>query len=113
MADEIVPRPNGLSGQRISARTARTLRQVGENTLVRVATVQGEGIVQTEKVKELNRVGREAVVDTAMLRKFADTVASGDPMLADELRMLTDVARLGTAEIIADTVDTYCREGRR
>jgi hypothetical protein len=86
---------------------------VGHRTLVRMAEVQGESLVQTEKVCEIDHLTRAAMGGQAMLRTWADTLAHGDVFLADELKFFTDVAKMGKGEIIADTIDTYCRESRR
>jgi hypothetical protein len=97
----------------MTRRTARALDAIGEATLRRTAIVRSEGIVQTEKVKEIDHLTREAITGHALLSTWRDTLAHGDPFLADELRFFTDAARLGKGEVIADTIDTFCRESRR
>ncbi len=92
--------------------TSRALTAIEHQTLIRAANVQAEGYVQTTKVHELDSVTREAVTGQAMLAKWRDTVAAGDPLLADELKFFTDIARMGKGEILADTVSTFCRERR-
>jgi hypothetical protein len=104
------PAPNTLADRRQLARTSRALTAIEHRALTRVANVQAEGYVQTAKVHELDALTREALTGQAMLAKWRDTVAGADPMLADELRFFTDIARLGKGEILADTVSTYCRE---
>jgi len=91
----------------------RDLARLERQTIVRTALVQAEGIVQTEKLHEIDHLAREAMSGHAMLRRWADTLAAGDPFLADELKIFTDTARLGKAEVIADTIDSFCRESRR
>ena len=80
--------------------------------MVRAANVQAEGLVQNSKLHEIDQLTREAISGQAMLAKWRDTLAGADPLLADELRFFTDIARMGKGEIIADTIDTYCRESR-
>jgi hypothetical protein len=92
---------------------SRALTALKERTMVRAAGVQAEGYVQIQKTKEIDHLTREAISGQAMLRKWADTLAAGDPFLADEMKFFTDMARLGKGEIIADTIDTFCRESRR
>jgi len=99
-----------LGGDR---RTSRALTNVERNTLIRMASVRGHAMVQTEKVHEIDRLTREAMSGQAMLSRWAATLAQGDAFLADELRFFTDVARMGKGEIIADTVSDFCQEGRR
>jgi hypothetical protein len=96
----------------VSRQTSRALGNIEHNTFVRVAQVQAEGLVQSEKVREIDHVGRQAMTGQAMLRRWADTLATGDPFLADELKFFTDVARIGKGEVMADMIDTYCRESR-
>lgn len=96
----------------MTRRTARTLATVQERAIVRMAVVQAEGLVQAEKVKEIDAVTREAMTGQALLHSWANTLAHGDPFLADELKFFTDIARLGKGEVIADLVDTFCRESR-
>jgi hypothetical protein len=96
----------------VSRASGRALTQVEERTLIRIARVQSEGMVQGEKIRELTHLGRNAETDHALLYKWANTLAAGDPMLHDELRFFGDMVRMGMGEIIADTIDTYCRESR-
>ena len=105
------PLPRGHSGA-LSRRTFRALTALEERTLFRVAAVQAEDYVQTEKLHVIDHLSREALTGQAMLRKWVDVVAAGDPTLAGELLFFTDLARLSKGEVIADTVDTFSREGR-
>lgn len=41
--------------------TSRALAQVERQTLVRIASVQGHAMVQTEKLHEIDRLSREAM----------------------------------------------------
>lgn len=94
-------------------RTVKALTNVQRNTVVRVASVQGHAIVQNEKLREIDRLTREAMTGQAMLQQWATTLAHGDPFIADELKFFTDVARIGKGEIVADTISDFCQEGRR
>jgi hypothetical protein len=80
--------------------------------LIRLASVQAESVVQSEKLHEIDHLARVAMGGQAMLRHWADTLAKGDPLLHDELEFFTNLARVGKGEIIADTLDRYSREGR-
>ncbi len=105
--------PQSRAAVRPSRQTSRGLARLEEQTLLRMAGVQAEGMVQTEKLRELDTLAREAMTGHAMLRQWGDTLAAGDPFLADELKFFTDTARLGKGEIIADTIGSFCRESRR
>lgn len=104
--------PSAASRQ-VSRRTSRALSGIEERTLLRMAVVQAEGLVQAEKLNEIDHLGRVAMTGHAMLVRWGDTLAAGDPLLRDELKFFTDVCRMGKGEIIADTIDTFCRESRR
>jgi hypothetical protein len=104
-----LPRGGGLV---LSRSSSKALAQVEARTLARLADVQGEGLVQGEKLHEIDHLAREAMTGQAMLRRWADTLAHGDPMLADELQFFSDLARMGKGEVIADTLDTFSRDRR-
>lgn len=105
-------RSTGLS-LRDQVRVNRSLSRLEQATLLRLAAVQAEGLVQVQKLREADHLGRVAMTGHAMLVKWADSVAAGDPLLRDELKFFTDICRLGKGEVIADTIDTFCRESRR
>lgn len=102
----------GLGSSYVPRQTGRALARLEGRTLLRLASVQAEGLVQTEKVHEIDRLTREAVSGQALLRHWADHLAGSDPLLADDLRFFTEIAKLGKGEIVADTVTEFCREGR-
>lgn len=97
---------------RIGLGASRRLAAIDRRNLARIANVHGEGLVQGEKIHELNTLAREAVTGYTFLRKWSDHLAGADPILHDELRFFTDATRLAVGEVIADTVDTYSREAR-
>lgn len=97
----------------LDRRTSRALAGVQRNTIVRMASVQGHAMVQTEKLHEIDRLTREAMSGQAMLSRWGATLAQGDAFVADELRFFSDIARMGKGEIIADTISDFCQEGRR
>jgi hypothetical protein len=104
--------PARLLRERLPRQTRNALAAIQHSTTVRLAGVRGEGLVATVKTHELNHVDREAMTGHALLYRCREALAAGDPFLNDELRLLTDTARLGAAEIIADLVADFCRESR-
>jgi hypothetical protein len=109
LRDRLLARP---LEPRLPRRTEREVASVRHRTVVRTAAVQAEGMVQAEKVREVQHLTREAMTDHAMLRKFADVIAAGDIFAADDNRFFLDIAKLGCGEIIADTIAAFSREGR-
>lgn len=106
------PITQGLS-LRDQRRTARSLAQLEARTTVRMAAVDCEAVVSAEKVKGIASVTRTAVTEYTMVKKFADTVSMADPFLTDDLRLITDTARLSMASTIVDLSSNYAREARR
>ena len=88
------------------------LSSMERRTRYRLAAVQAESFVQQAKINEVQHVVREAMNGQALLHGWANTLAAGDPLLGEEMRYFTELSRLGAGEIIADTVDSYCRESR-
>jgi hypothetical protein len=101
--------PRTVSVQR---RTVRALADIEHRTIVRAAAVQGEEVVQAEKLDSIDHLTREAMSGHAMLRNWGGTLSQGDPFITDELKFFIDTARLGKGEVIADTISTYCRDSR-
>ena len=100
-------------GSGLSRRTARALEAIEHRTLTRMANVQAEGYVQAEKLHEIDSLTREAMSGQAMLHKWQQTLSQGDPFVLDDLRFYMEVAKVGKGEVIADTIDSYCRESRQ
>jgi hypothetical protein len=110
---DLVPHTDTLPTRWPDRQTSRTLARLERQTLVRLASVQADGLVQAAKLHEIDHLAREAMTSQAMLRRWADTLAAGDLFIADELKVFSDLARLGKAEVISDTITNFCQEGRR
>lgn len=105
-------RPSSLAEVLANARLRRELSRLGAETVVRVAQTQSTGIVQTEKAHEIDSLAREAMTGQALLTRHRQALAAGDPLMDDDLRFFSDLAKVGKGEVIADTVSSYCRESR-
>ena len=46
----------------------------------------------------------------ALLAKWREVLAGADPMLHDELKFFTDVARMGKAELVMDSITAMRRK---
>ncbi len=112
MAD-LTPYAETLPTRWRDRQTGRALTVIERQTLVRLAIVQADGIVQGEKLREIDYLAHEAMTGQALLRRWADTLAAGDPFVADELKIFSDLAKLGKADVISNTISSYCREARR
>jgi hypothetical protein len=106
MANELVLR---AAGQRLPAKSSRALAWVEGDTLVRLAQVRGESLVQGEKLREIDYLAREAMSGHAFLKGWANHLAGENPLLIDELKFFKDTARLAKADILADTVVAFRR----
>ncbi len=98
---------NNLAARLQAARTGQALASVEHHTVVRVAEVQSEGIVTGEKLREVDRLAYVAMSGQAMLRGWANHLAADDPILTDEMRFFSDVAKLGKGEVIADAINRF------
>ena len=103
----------GAAAPRLPRQTSRALAALEQRTMLRQAGVLAESVVQLTKLQEIDRLAREAASGQAMLVHWRESLAAGDPLLNDELRYFTDLARLGKGEILMDTITTYCRESNR
>jgi hypothetical protein len=109
-ARTVVARPTtgGTLGERLQAgRTGRDLAAVEQRSIVRTANVQSEGFVEAEKLREVDRLAHTAMSGQAFLRGWANHLAGADPMVADELKFFSDIAKLGKGEIIASAIDCF------
>jgi hypothetical protein len=113
MSDLVPTHASGVTPAFTSPGLNRQLARIGRNTLIRVANVRAEADISADKIRELNGVAREAVTDYVMLSERTRVMTANDPVLADSVRIFTETARLGAAEVLADLVDTYWRESRR
>ena len=100
-------------GSRLPARTERALDSIEERALLRSAGVRAASLVQAVKLHEIDFLSREAMSGQAMLRQWADTLSGTDPVVAEELSFFVQVARVGKGEVLADTIASFCEEGRR
>jgi hypothetical protein len=91
----------------------RDLARVERRMLVRTANVQAEENVQAEKLHAIDHLAREAMTGQAMLQRWGSTLTAGDPFVSEDMKLYLDIAKLAKAEILSDTVETFCRESRR
>ena len=111
---EIVPRAGSSLGAALqrpgmSRRVERALAEVRGGAIVRQAQIQAESLLTASKLHEVDYVALEAMTGQAMLHRWASTLASDDLILADDLRMFRDVAKIGKGEVLADLIDKYRR----
>lgn len=90
----------------------RQLAALRQQTVMRVAGVQSDGIVTKEKMTELDHLAREAMTGQAMLTSWAGALAADNAVLYEQLQFFVGVARMGKGQVMADLVESYCREGR-
>src|SRR4051794_33227437 len=90
--------------------TGRALKTVRQQTVLRTAEVRAVGIVQGEKLAEIDYLAETAMTGQAMLHRWAGTLAGDDVQLYDELNLFSDLARVGKGQILARTIDSYSRD---
>lgn len=114
LPDRLRPRsgPLPVRTDRLPRPTSRVLAGIEHSTIVRVARAQSESLIQSQKIRELHALGREAVTDDVLLAELVKTLSGGDLLVVDRLSLYTSIVRVGTAEILAETVDTFARDSR-
>ena len=100
------PTPGGnLSERLLASRTARALAIIDQRMVVRMASIQANGFVEAEKLREIDRLTVTAMNGQAYLRGYGAHLAGDDLGAIDDMRFFTDMAKLGKGEIIASTID--------
>ena len=84
----------GIERPFILRQTSRNLDRLQGQTVMRVAAVQAEGLVQTEKAREIDHLTRDAMSGQALLAKWRDTLSAGDPFVNDELRQNSNTGEM-------------------
>jgi hypothetical protein len=102
-------RSSGVSSTLYQPGVRRDLARVERRMLGRMAYVHADGFVQGEKLREIDRLTETAMFGQAMLSHCRRQLAGPDIELHDELRFFTDVARLGTGEVIVGTIQCFTR----
>jgi len=108
-ASRTQPGPRTRALDRIERQSQLAAARIEQQTLVRCAEVQGEGIVQGEKLHEIDRLVHDAMSGQALLYGWECHLAGEDPVLRSELRYFADTAKLAKGEVIADTVTSLRR----
>jgi hypothetical protein len=110
---DLLQRQSGMGQvQQLTGHTRKALVQMQQRRVLRSAGVHLESSIAVAKGKELGYVCREGMTDNAMLHGWAKTLAAGDPLLEEDMRFYVEMHRVGSGEIIADLIDTFCGEGR-
>jgi hypothetical protein len=100
----------GRAGGGLPARTSRALQAIDHRTLVRIADVSADEIVQGEKLRAIDHLTTTAMYGQAMLAHVRDSLAGADIELHDELRFFTEIAKMGKGEILVRTLDCFSRD---
>lgn len=96
---EVTPVPGSYG---LDRRTSGDLRRLGHQTVVRLANIQAEAIVATEKEHEISRFADRAMAHHTFLAQRRAALSGGDPLLFDELGIYTDMAKLARLEVLCD-----------
>ncbi|MDB9845787.1 hypothetical protein OAC41_03370, partial [Acidimicrobiales bacterium] len=83
-----VPRPSTSRGLQ------RRLNQTSGQAVMRAADVAAEGRVAVQKTREVQNVIEHVMLSHAMNSNMAQTLAQGDPFLADDLNGIAAVGRM-------------------
>ena len=115
---ELVPMRAASPGRRTSndralARIERqgqlALARIQQTTLLRCAEVQAEAIVQSEKLREIDRLVDDAMSGQAFLYAQEGHWAGEDPVLRSDLHFFTEMSKLAKGELIGDSITALRR----
>lgn len=97
------PFNSGLSradGRRLS----REMAQLNGSAQLGIAHVEARAEIQAAKADAVAVVAQRALQDTAMLTQLEQQLAQAVPLAASRLQSIGDMAALGMADVITDTV---------
>ena len=95
------------SFERLHQRTRMGVARVEQQTVIDVAQVQRQVIVQSERISGVDSLTRDAMIDCALRDGLVGVLAGENPVLREDLRYFSDIAKLGSGELIIDTVRNF------
>ena len=95
---------------RVHRQTHLAIARVEQRTVVEIAEVQREVIVQGERVSGVDSLARDAMTDCALREGLVGILAGENPVLREDLRYFSDIAKLASGELIIDMVRSFRRQ---
>lgn len=96
-------RPFALRG------TDRALARLQQRAALEMARIGETAVTQVARVEAVACVGRRAMFETALLTQAEQSLAQLVPLAASRLQAIGDIATLGMAEVVSDTVRKVTR----
>lgn len=93
---------------RAQRQTSALLQQVLNDTDVRVARIAAEAWVSQQKMRHLDHLAEHAIGGQQRLREVAIHRAGSDINAYEDFLLYIGLAKMGKAQIFADTADSYC-----
>ena len=103
MSELSLYRAGGL-GLRESRRVARDLDRLDAQGHVQIAVIDHQADLQAARVQAIGYVGKRAMHEVALLSQLEGQLAALVPMATGRLQALGDMAALGMADVVSDTV---------
>jgi len=91
-----------VTGGRLSRRTTSGLSGIEGQTIMRIASVASEEMVQSEKVRAVQRVAWDAMCGHARLLVGAAALSRNDPMKEEDFHYFSDIAKYTAGELIVE-----------
>lgn len=88
---------------------SRTMGRIQAQAQVGMARIGQEAAQQVTRVEAVACVGRRAMFEAALLTQAEQSLALLVPLASGRLQAIADVATLGIAEIVSDTVRLVTR----
>ena len=94
----------GAFGSMSPRGTGRVLGRIDAQTQVGIAQIDQAAELQSRRVDAIGYVGKRALHEVALLSQLEQQLSALVPMAAGRLQALGDMAALGMADVVSDTV---------
>ncbi len=102
MSEMSVYRAGGLSRQ--ARRVGRELDRLDAQGQVQIAVIDHQAELQAARVQAIGYVGKRAMHEVTLLSQLEQQLSALVPMATGRLQALGDMAALGMADVVSDTV---------
>lgn len=89
--------------------TDRAIARLQAKTQIDLARIGQAAVLQISRVETVACVGRRAMFETALLTQVEGSLGALVPMAVSRLQAIGDLATLGIAEVVGDTVRQVTR----
>ena len=103
MSEMSVYKPGG-DNRRESRRASRELERLSAQGHIQIAVIDHQAELQAARVDAIGYVGKRAMHEVALLSQLEQQLSTLVPLAGVRLQALGDMAALGMADVVGDTV---------